>query len=166
MPLWELAMGVRNWPEDWQIRLIQLLAVPGLMVAFYLLLYHNGNLIDACTASGWDDCGKVSGPDAPYSSIGPIPVALIGLVGYAAIFLLTWLKDWWQLLDDYSPELIVGLTGFAFLFSLGLTALELFVINAICRFCLVSAAIITIMFVLAISYLRSFSGEVTGEAAD
>ena len=159
-------MGSWNWPEDWQIRLIQLLAIPGLVVAFYLLLFHNGNLVNACTASGWDDCGKVSGPDAPYSSIGPIPVALIGLVGYATIFLLSWLKDWWPLLDDYSPELMVGLTGFAFLFSLLLTALELFVINAICRFCVVSAVIVTIMFVLAISYLRSFSGEVSGSPAD
>jgi uncharacterized membrane protein len=159
-------MRVRNWPEDWQIRLIQLLAVPGMIIAFYLLLFHNGNLINACTASSWDDCGIVSGPDAPYSSFGPIPVALIGLVGYASIFLLTWLKDWWPLIDDYSPELIVGLTGFAFLFSLGLTGLELFVINAICRFCVLSAAIITVMFVLSISYLRSYSGEVAGEAAD
>lgn len=159
-------MEVRNWPDDWQIRLIQLLAVPGLVIAYFLLLYHNGDLINVCTASSWDDCGQVSGPDAPYSSIGPIPVALIGLVGYATIFLLTWLKDWWPLIDDYSPELMVGLTGFAFLFSLGLTGLELFVINAICRFCVLSAAIITVMFVLSISYLRSFSGEMIGEAAD
>lgn len=151
-------MRANSWPEDWQIRLIQLLAVPGLIVAFYLLLFHNGNLVSACGPSGWDNCGKVSGPDAPYSSIGPIPVALIGLIGYAAIFLLAWLKDWWSLLDDYSPELMVGLTGFAFLFSLGLTALELFVIHEICRFCVISAVIITIMFVLAITYLRSFSG--------
>jgi uncharacterized membrane protein len=53
---------------------------------------------------------------------------------------------------------MVGLTGFAFLFSLGLTALELFVIHEICRFCVISAVIITVMFVLAITYLRSFSG--------
>ena len=94
-------MRSKNWPEDWQIRLIQLLAVPGLMVAYYLLLYHNGALVNACSANGWDDCGKVSGPGAPYSAIGPIPVALIGLIGYAVIFLVSWLKDWWPLLDEY-----------------------------------------------------------------
>ena len=158
-------MRTERWPEDWQIRIIQLLAVPGLIIAFFLLLYHNGNLINACTASGWDDCGKVSGPDGRYSAIGPIPVALIGLVGYAVIFLVAWLKDWWSLLDDYLPELMVGLTGFAFLFSVGLTVLELFVIQAICRYCVISAVIVTIMFVLAISYLRSFSGDVSSDAA-
>lgn len=150
-------MRTDKWPSDWQVRFVQLLAVPGLMIAFYLLLYHNGDLVNVCRPSGWDDCGKVSGPDAPYSAIGPIPVALIGLIGYALIFLVAWLKDWWSLLDEYSPEILVALTGFAFLFSLGLTALELFVIGAICRFCVISAVIITIMLVLSISHLRSFN---------
>jgi uncharacterized membrane protein len=148
-------MRTENWPPDWQVRLVQLLAVPGLLIAFYLLLYHNGDLVNVCRPSGWDDCGKVSGPDAPYSAIGPIPVALIGLLGYALIFLVAWLKDWWLLLADYSPEIMVALTGFAFLFSLGLTGLELFVIGAICRFCVLSALIITIMFALSASYLRA-----------
>jgi uncharacterized membrane protein len=140
--------------NGWQVRLIQLLAVPGLLVAFYLLLYHNGTIISICTPSGWEDCGQVSGPDAPYASLGPIPVALIGLLGYAFLFLLTWLKEWLPPLDDYLPELLVGMTGLALLFSLGLTALELFVIHALCRYCVVSAVLIAIMFLLSLSYLR------------
>lgn len=141
--------------ENWQVRLIQLLAVPGLLVAYYLLLFHNGSLIAACSGSGWDDCGLVSGPDAPYSSIGPVPVALIGLLGYGLIFLLTWLKDWLPALEDYLPEILVGVIGLAFLFSLGLTGLELFVIHAFCRYCVVSAVIVTIMFFLSLNYLRN-----------
>jgi uncharacterized membrane protein len=148
-----------NLPDDWQVRLIQLLAVPGLLLAFYLLLYHEGKLVDVCTASGWDDCGKVSGPDAPYSSIGSIPVALIGLVGYAALFLVVWLKNWLAPVEDYLPELLVGLTAVAFLFSVGLTGLELLVIHAICRFCVVSAVIITVMFGLALHYMREVTRE-------
>ena len=42
-------------PDRWQARLIQLLAVPGLLVAGYLLLYHNGALVSACKVGGWDD---------------------------------------------------------------------------------------------------------------
>jgi uncharacterized membrane protein len=146
-------------PQSWQVRLIQLLAVAGLFVAYYLLLYHNGTLVAVCGGSGWDDCGQVSGPDAPYSTIGPVPVALIGLLGYAFIFILTWLDGWWSTLADYLPELLVGTTGLAFLFSLGLTGLELFVIHAICRYCVVSAVLVTIMFGLAISYLVSLQRE-------
>jgi uncharacterized membrane protein len=150
---------IENWPDNWQVRLIQLLAVPGMLLAFYLLLFHNGKLIDVCTASGWDDCGKVSGPDAPYSAVGPVPVALIGLIGYSLLFLLTWLKDWLALVEDYLPELLVALTGIAFLFTLGLTALEIFVIHAICRYCVVSAVIITIMLGLALHYMRQITAE-------
>ena len=148
-------MRSERWPENWPIRVIQLLAIPGIMLAFYLLLYHNGDLIGACTTSAWDDCGQVSGPGAKYASIGPIPVALIGLIGYSAIFLLVWLADWWSWIEENIPELVLGLAGLAFLFSIGLTAIELFVIKAICRYCVVSVIIVTIMFVLAIIYRRN-----------
>jgi uncharacterized membrane protein len=144
-------------PPNWQVQLIQLLAVPGLLIAYFLLLFHEGKLIAVCAPSAWDDCGLVSGPGAPYASIGPIPVALIGLVGYAVIFLLIWLRDWSPALAEYLPELLVAVTGLAFLFSLGLTVLELFVIQAICRYCVISAVIVTIMFVLALTYLRRVS---------
>ena len=142
-------------PDKWQVRLIQLLTLPGLLVAFYLLLYHNGTVAGICAAQGFEDCGRVSGPEAPYSSIGPIPVALIGLVGYVVIFLLTWLPAWLPVLERYLPELLIGVIGLALLFTAGLTALEIYVIHAVCRYCLVSAGIIVVMFVLAISYLRA-----------
>ncbi|MCA9934360.1 MAG: vitamin K epoxide reductase family protein [Ardenticatenaceae bacterium] len=148
--------------EKWQIRFIQLLAVAGMLVAFFLYLFHEGSLVGVCSASGWDDCGQVSGPDAPYAAIGPIPVALIGLVGYVFIFLLTWLQDWLPIIEDYMPELMIGTTALAFLFTLGLTGLELFVIHAICRYCVISAVIVTIMFALSVSYLREVNQAVAG----
>jgi uncharacterized membrane protein len=142
-------------PKDWQARIIQALAVPGLMVAYYLYLYHSGSLFTTCTVNEWFDCGQVSGPASPYSSIGPIPVALIGLLGYAVIFLLVWFQDWIPIVKNYLPELLAGIVGLAFLFTLGLTALELLVIHAFCQYCLYSAAIILVMFGLAISFLFS-----------
>lgn len=144
-----------NIPEKWQALVIQLLAVPGMLVAYYLLLYHNGVLFTTCTVNDFFDCGQVSGPGSPYSSIGPIPVALIGLLGYVAIFLIVWLGNWSSYIDDYLPELLAGLVGLAFLFTLGLTGLELVVIHAFCQYCLYSAAIVLVMLVLAISLLVS-----------
>jgi uncharacterized membrane protein len=81
-------------------------------------------------------------------------VALIGFVGYGLIFLATWLKDWWPALEENLAEVMLSLTGMAFLASLVLTGLELFVIHAFCRYCVVSAVIATTMFILAISYWR------------
>jgi len=144
-----------NIPDKWQALVIQLLAVPGMLLAYYLLLYHNGVLFTSCTVNEIFDCGQVSGPGAPYSSIGPIPVALIGLIGYATIFLVVWLGNWSDLIDDYLPELLIGLTGLAFIFTLGLTMLEIFVIHAICQFCLYSAIIVLIIFLLALSLVIS-----------
>lgn len=141
-------------PDRWQARLIQFLAVPGIITAYYLWLFHQGEVSAVCTG-GFFDCGKVSGPDAPYASLGPLPVALIGLAGYILIFLVTWLADWVAWIDDYEPELLIGLIGLGFAFTVGLTALELLVIHAVCRYCLVSAAIMLIMFILAISLIRS-----------
>ena len=142
-------------PDNWQLRVIQLLTIPGMFLAYYLLLYHNGQLFSVCTPNGFEDCGLVSGPGATYSSIGPIPVALIGLLGYLTIFFIIWLKDWVDFVDDYIPEIILGLRSIAFLFTAFLTALEAFVIHAYCRYCLMSAGIITIMLILAVINLRS-----------
>ncbi len=140
-------------PKDWPIRIIQVLAIPGMLVAYYLYLYHSGSLFSTCTVNDFFDCGQVSGPGSPYASIGPVPVALIGLVGYATIFLAVWIKDWVEIVADNLPELMMGIVSLAFLFTLGLTALEMFVIHAFCQYCLYSAAIILVMFLLATVHL-------------
>ena len=140
-------------PKEWPVRLIQLLAVPGMLIAYYLYLFHSGSLFTTCTVNDFFDCGQVSGPGSPFASIGPIPVALIGLLGYAVIFLMVWLQDWIRLIEDNLPELLVGVVGLAFLFTLGLTALEMFVIHAFCQYCLYSAGVVLVMFILAIVYL-------------
>lgn len=142
-------------PEDWQVRVIQLLAVPGLLIAYFLYLYHESYLIGVCEPNQLFDCGQVSGPNSPWASIGPVPIALIGLLGYVVIFLTTWLQDWIDFVDDYLPELLLALIGIAFLFTLGLTLLEALVIHAFCQYCVYSAVIVLVMFVLALSYLRA-----------
>lgn len=141
--------------DRWQTRLIQLLAVPGMITAYYLWLYHQGKVFSACEVNAIFDCGQVSGPTAPYSSVGPIPVALIGFVGYAFIFLLTWLPDWLPIVEENLPELLIGTVGLAFLFTLYLTGLEFFAIGLFCQYCVISAVIVLTMFILSVSYLRS-----------
>jgi uncharacterized membrane protein len=69
------------------------------------------------------------------------------------------LRAWSTVIREYLPELLLGTIGVALLFTLYLTGLELFVIHAVCRFCLVSAAIIVVMFALALSYLRNVQNE-------
>lgn len=141
--------------HGWQPRLIQLLTIPGVMVAFYLHLYHEGIVTSACKVGGWSNCDAVSGPHAVYSTLPVvgISVAIMGLAGYIAIFLVVWASDFVPLVQRYLRELLVGMIGFGFLFTAYLTALEAFVLNAWCQYCLISAGIITVMLLIAISYL-------------
>jgi uncharacterized membrane protein len=84
---------------------------------------------------------------------------LIGLLGYASIFLVVWLRSWSDTIEQYTPELLGGLVGIAFLFTMGLTGLEMFVIHAFCQYCLYSAVIVLVMAILAVSLIISTNRE-------
>lgn len=137
----------------WQVRIVQVLTLPGIILAYYLYLFHEGAVFPSCKVGEFFDCGQVSGPTAQFATIGGVSVALIGLIGYITIFLVIWLKDWLPIVEKNLPEILVGVTGLGFLFTLFLTALEAFVIGAFCQYCLYSAAIIIIMFGLSISFM-------------
>jgi Predicted membrane protein len=73
------------------------------------------------------------------------------------------------LADSRRPsQLLVAMTGFGVLFSLWLTYLELFVIHAICQWCVISAILTTVLFVVSVLDLREVSvvdDELLDEAA-
>jgi uncharacterized membrane protein len=84
-----------------------------------------------------------------------VDVALIGVGGYATLLVLGLLSLQPRFAGPAWPSRLVALLAFvAVLFSGYLTGLELFVIHAICRYCVVSAALITIIFLLALRDLR------------
>jgi len=77
-------------------------------------------------------------------------------MAYVALFALTLLRtripDPW---DDYVPLAIFGISLIGVLYSAYLTYLELFVIHAICRWCVSSAIIITAIFLLSLPDLET-----------
>jgi uncharacterized membrane protein len=123
-----------------------LVAGLGLAIAAYLTYVHYAGIEPICAASG--GCERVQ--SSSYAKLAGIPVALMGLVGYAAILTAT-------LLPGELPRLaaswlaIVGLG-----FSLYLTYLELFEIDAICQWCVASAIIMALLAVL--TTLRTLAG--------
>lgn len=134
----------------WQVRVIQALAVVGIVLAFYMLLFHQGVLYLNCSTEGAFNCDEVSGPYAAYSKFFGIPVALLGFIGYVGIFGVVWAGEWLPLLQGYVPRLLLLLTGVALLFTAYLTYLEAFVIGAWCQYCLYSAGLVVIMFGLSV----------------
>jgi uncharacterized membrane protein len=82
-------------------------------------------------------------------------VALIGLVGYALLLIVALVALRPDQVERRRPALLLaGLAAGGVLFTLYLTSLELFVIHAICRWCVGSAVIIVTTLVLALLDLR------------
>jgi len=137
---------------DWRLWLMRLLSLAGIGVSAYLTWTHLAHQSVACGQS--QDCDIVQ--QSVYSEIAGIPVALLGLIAYTALFVLTLLRgrvpDLW---GDYVPLAIFGISLIGVLYSAYLTYLELFVIYAICRWCVSSAVIITAIFLLSLPDLRA-----------
>jgi uncharacterized membrane protein len=113
---------------------IAALAVAGLAIAGYLTYVHYAGVQPFCVAGG-GSCEKVQ--TSGYADFAGIPVALLGLAGYALILASLWVPgDGGRTLGT-----ILALTGFGF--SAYLTYRELFTIDAICQWCVASALVMT-----------------------
>ncbi len=136
---------------------IGLVALVGVGVASYLVYVHYAGIEPFCVSGG--GCEKVQ--SSSYSSILGVPVALLGLIGYAAIIGSLFVPGE----VGRGTTAVLALSGFGF--SVYLTYLELFRINAICQWCVVSAILMTILMVLAmIRFLSAPPSEGVPEAAD
>ena len=131
-----------------------LLSLLGLFVSAYLYLYKIGRIGTlACGAGG---CETVQ--HSPWSRFAGLEVSLIGLVGYAGLLLVSLAALQPGLLTRRWPTtLLVWLAGLGVGFTLYLTYLELFVIHAVCRWCVGSAVIILAIFLTALLEQRRVS---------
>jgi len=130
---------------------IVLLSLVGLLIATYLWLYKIGVLGELKCGSG--SCEYVQ--TSRYADLLGLPVALYGVVGYAALLGLGLAGLQPQLASDRRVSLLLAALATAgFGFTLYLTAIELFVLHAICRWCVASAVIVTATWVLSLADLR------------
>ncbi|MBA3888923.1 MAG: vitamin K epoxide reductase family protein [Gemmatimonadaceae bacterium] len=125
-------------------RLVALLALAGIFLATYLALYKFG-MIGALTCTV-GSCETVQ--LSKWAMFLGLPVAAWGVGFYIAVFVLAMLS-----LGPAGDSPLIGwalllITGWGVLFSAWLTYLELYVIHAICMWCVVSAVLTTIIFVL------------------
>lgn len=125
---------------------VALLALLGLLIAIYLTLYKAGAIAEiACTVGS---CETVQ--MSRWATFLGLPVAAWGIVFYVALLALALSGLQGSLADSRAVSVaLVAVTGWGVLFSAWLTYLELFVIRAICQWCVVSAILVTIAFVVA-----------------
>jgi uncharacterized membrane protein len=123
------------------------LSLTGLFISAYLYLYKIGRI--GTLACGAGECDTVQ--QSPWSRFAGFDVSLIGLVGYAALLLvsLTSLQPAVSA-RRWPANLLLVLAALGVGFSIYLTYLELFVIHAICRWCVGSAVIIVGIFLAAL----------------
>jgi len=128
-----------------------LLSLLGIFVAAYLYLYKLGKIGTLACGTGGCETVQLS----RWSRFLGVDVALIGLIGYAGLLVLTVLSLQPRFTADRRiVQLIALASGVGVLFAAYLTALELFVIHAICRWCVASEVIITAIFACALLGLR------------
>ena len=131
-----------------------LLSLLGLFVSAYLYLYKIGRI--GTLACGTGACETVQA--SVWSRFAGVEVALIGVIGYSVLVLASLVALQPSLMARVWPvTLLSGLAGIGVGFTAYLTYLELFVIHAICRWCVTSATIIVAVFVVALLELRALA---------
>lgn len=136
-----------RWPL-WLILGLLLFSILGFVDAGYLAVNHLRGDLPVCSVQV--GCEEVA--NSKYSEIGEIPLALLGVLYYLFIFIITlvYFDTGSKLVKKYLPyATIIG-----FLVSLYLVYLQLFVIGAICIYCMGSALTSTIIFILGMLGLK------------
>jgi len=123
------------------------LSLAGLFISAYLYLYKIGRIGTLACGTGACEAVQLS----PWSRFMGVEVALIGLVGYAVLLAVSLAGLQGQLNRRAGPMNLLALfAGIGVLFTVYLTYVELFVLHAICRWCVASAVIITSIFIVAV----------------
>ena len=128
---------------------IAVLALVGLGVAGYLTYVHYAGIKVLCLSSGGCETVQAS----RYAKLAGIPVATLGLAGYALLLGSVFLRGELGKVAGAA----VALVGFGF--SAYLTYREVFTIQAICQWCVASAAIMTVLAALTTYRLLRFDDE-------
>lgn len=140
----------------WLDRLMLILIVAGIVIASYLTYVKLFGIKPYCAGVG--NCEAVQ--TSPYAELLGVPVAIWGLLGYLVLLALYLVKrNNWGNLAWVARQLFFLTTLIGVLYSAYLTYLELFVIHAICPWCVASAIVMTALFVLAIVDAFGSSGE-------
>ncbi|RPJ21886.1 MAG: vitamin K epoxide reductase family protein [Chloroflexi bacterium] len=122
------------------------LTVIGLLVAVYMTIYSITSNDNMCIGS--KDCSVVNA--SRYSKVYGIPVAVLGVAGYAAILGVLLFERKIGFLRQNGTLVFFGLALTGFLFTLYLIFVEVALIKAYCPFCIASQSAMILVFILSV----------------
>ncbi len=133
--------------------LVAMLALFGALISLYLTLFKIGVIGElSCTVGS---CNTVQ--LSRWATFLGLPVAAWGLGFYLATLALALVGTGDRLADDRRISVaLLAMSGWGVLFSGWLTYIELFVIDAVCMWCVISAIVVAIIFVITLLDLREF----------
>lgn len=152
----ELSIRLKHLSLDWLRLGMILLIVAGLGVSAYLMW---GYSVPGATLACGGSSGCESVKNSVYANLWGIPLPVIGLISYGVLFVLILAQGHAAIVERAWPPYIAlavfGISLAGVLYSAYLTYVELYVIYAICRWCVASAIIMVAVFVLSIFNLRN-----------
>jgi uncharacterized membrane protein len=137
---------------NWIIWFIAIVSFLGFLDATYLTVAHYSNSELNCTFL--KGCNEVAA--SKYSSLFGIPLSLLGTFYYLTILFLALI--YWDTKNKMPILIIPLITTFGLIFSGYLVFLQIFVIEAICTYCMMSALTSTTLFVLSLFLIRARKG--------
>lgn len=134
-------------------QVVAVLALVGVLLSVYLTLFKLG-MVGELRCGGSGDCERVQ--LGPWGSLFGVPVAAYGVAGYLVLLVvsLVGLQPRWFARPE-PTRWLVAVSGLGVLFTAYLFYLEIFRIHAICRWCVGSAALICLIFVVSSLSLRT-----------
>ncbi len=143
--------------------IVAMLALAGIFVALFLFLYKIGVVGNLSCSIGSCETVNLS----RWSIFLGAPVAAWGVGFYVVMFVLSVASLQDRYADSAGMSKLLALaSGGGFLFTIWLTYLELFVIHAICQWCVISAIIVTTIFIFSMLDLRERSTLSAPELSD
>ncbi|HTD83689.1 MAG TPA: vitamin K epoxide reductase family protein [Gemmatimonadaceae bacterium] len=131
--------------------IVAALALAGIFISLYLTLYKLGVIGELSCSIG--SCETVN--TSKWSRFLGLPVAAWGLLFYLDVFAIALIGTFQRFEDERIISIVlVAEAAVGVLFSAWLTYLELGVIHAICIWCVTSAVVVTLIFLVSVADLR------------
>ena len=136
----------------WILAAILVFSFIGFLDAGYITVQHYSEGIVPCY--GFQGCDLVL--TSRYAEVGGVPISLVGAIYYLIIFIAgVWFID----SRNKKALFVLGylpMVGFAV--SIGLVYLQVFVIKAVCDYCVISAVSSLILFIFGLKVLKFRDG--------
>ena len=140
-------------PLKWAV-IFGLVALIGFADASYLTIEHYRNVIPPCSVTGGCEVVLTS----EFSTIGGLPISLVGAIYYLLILVGTLIYIESKNLEYFKNALWLTVVGF--LTSVFLFYVQAAILHAFCAYCLGSAATSTVLFILAAIIWKKYTNNV------